>query len=426
MIPYLEAISILKRLAAPRALSSEQVLIECALGRILSEDVLSPECVPSFTNSAMDGFAVCAAQTRGATENTPVRLKVVGMVAAGDQVYGEKPQEGAAIEIMTGAPLPEGGGSFAYDAVVKIEDVIFEKSLQEDSVIVLKKPLSPGENVRERGTDFAVGQKVLNHSTRFRPEHLMACAGLGICEVNVRRQPKIAVISTGNELVDRQQKTLTPGMIRNSTGPFLLAALQAYGADIRDYGIVRDRPEDYQAILKQAIHEGADLVISTGAVSMGKYDFVTEVLEKIGARIAFHKAAIRPGKPICVAEFEEGRGPVFFGVPGNPVSTAVGLRFFIDPYLRTLCGLEPEVGSSAILAREVRKPRGLRCFFKARTQVHKGTLGVEVLRGQASYVVSSLLEANAWVVLPEDVEQLTPGSELSIYPLHHSFSESLL
>ena len=159
---------------------------------------------------------------------------------------------------------------------------------------------------------------------------------------------------------------------------------------------------------------------------MGKHDFIIDSLGALGADLIFHKAAIRPGKPICFAQFSQMEGrPVFFGLPGNPISTAVGLRFFVEPYLRALLGLAVEEGVSVTLENGMEKPSGFRCFYKGRAKVSKGIAAVEILQGQASYVVSSLLEANCWAILEEDAERVAPGSTIRIFPLNNSFEKGL-
>jgi molybdopterin molybdotransferase len=262
---------------------------------------------------------------------------------------------------------------------------------------------------------------------RLNPQHILACASLGLSKVAVKARPRVVIISTGSELVSPEEQKLEPGMIRNSTGPFLVAAARRMGLEVDFLGIVRDDPALYRQRLEAALQKGADLVLSTGAVSMGQYDFVADVLSQMGARTLFHKAAIRPGKPILVAELGASHGrALFFGVPGNPVSTAVGLRFFADPYLRATLGLARENPIRAVLSREISKPEGLRCFFKGRARLSEKGLEVEALKGQASYVVSALLEANCWVVLPESGDHVAAGDIVEIFPLHNSFEAGVL
>jgi molybdopterin molybdotransferase len=427
MIQYQAALEILESVARTHQAAAEWVSTQQACGRILAEDVLSPEAVPSFDNSAMDGFAVFASDTILATTETPVWIPVNGLVAAGDHQACENARAQAAgqgIEIMTGAPLPQGG----YDAVVRIEDVQVERTPAGLATsISLKRPVSPGSNLRRQGTDFTVGQRVLSQGTRFTEEHILACASLGISQIKVRGLPKVAILSTGSELVAPEEKHLPAGKIRNSTGPFLLAALRRLGIQAEYFGVIPDDASLYRKRLEQLLQDGTDLFISTGAVSMGKYDFVSDVITDMGAKIHFHKSSIRPGKPILFAELSHhGRKHAFFGIPGNPVSTAVGLRFFIEPYLRGHLGLPRETPFVGKLSTEMSKPEGLRCFFKGRSTLGESGLEALALKGQASYLVSSMCEANCWVVFPESNSSLKAGAPVDIYPLQNSFERGIL
>lgn len=428
MIAYNNALSILEEIASSRKFLGEDVLLSNAMGRILAASVESPENIPSFTNSAMDGFAVFSSDTMNATIDCPVEIPVRGMIAAGDIQAFERAcveKQGIGIEIMTGAPIPTGG----HDAVVRIEDVELIYSIDRSvRSIKVRKPIKSGDNIRPIGTDYLIGQEVLREGLRLAPEHILACASLGIQTLRVKRRPRVAIVSTGSELVIPETSSLLPGMIRNSTAPFLKAALDRLGVDAHCFGIVSDDPERYQNTIEEALRSGFDIIVSTGAVSMGKFDFVPEVLKTLKANIYFHKVAIRPGKPILFADLNNTRsGSVFFGLPGNPISTAVGLRFFVEPYLRSALGLPREQPINANLSRDCPKPIGLRCFFKAKTKMRPdGGIEVESLRGQSSYVVSTLMDANCWVVLADGGDRAEASSRVEVYPLHNSFERGVI
>jgi molybdopterin molybdotransferase len=240
-------------------------------------------------------------------------------------------------------------------------------------------------------------------------------ASLGVHRADVKRRPRVGVIATGRELADFTTPVLKHGQIRNSTSPYLQVALARLGCDVIMLGTCQDDIIDFRQKIRTAMDSQFDIILTTGAVSMGNHDFVRDVLESLGAEVQFHKVAIRPGKPLLFAEFKEG--PVVFGVPGNPVSTVVGLRFFIEPYLRAISGQAPEAPAKATLLNDFQKPKGLRCFFKARVFNSAGSLGVEILNGQLSAWVGPLVEANAWAVLPEDGEYATAGARVDIYPI---------
>lgn len=417
MIRYDEALRIIDQIARHRAPGDEAVPLEAAPGRVLAEDVLSPEDVPFFDNSAMDGFAIRSSDTRAASRDQPLSFHVRGTIIAGDNPCS-RPALGPrdVLEIMTGAPMPESTRESSLDAVVKLEDVeIVRDSRGKPVEIRITRPVSAGANVRLRGEDFRRGDPVAPAGIELQPEHLMAFASLGTGLVRVRRRPRVAIIATGSELRHHAERELAPGTIRNSTAPYLLHALPLFGAESRFYGIVRDDPKEFLSVLERATRDGADLVVSTGAVSMGKHDFVKEALLSAGAAIHFHKVAIRPGKPVLFAELRDG--PAFFGSPGNPISTAVALRFFVAPYLRRALGLPPELPLRARLTRSFEKPEGLRSFLKARLLQEAGSLRVEPLDHQASFQVRSLIQANAWALLPEEARSVGEGTLIQALPL---------
>lgn len=414
MIEFKEALSLISNLARQIHLETEIIPLELADGRICSKDILSPESVPSFNNSAMDGFAIRSEDTLEASDINPIRLQVASVLAAGDEVKSYSAGI-RAIEIMTGAPLPD-----IFDAVVKVEDV--EVSCRDSiqlSEICIRAVVPKGNNIRKKGSDYQVGQVVLLQGSMIRAESMMALASLGILEVSVFRKPTVAILSTGKELVPPSTKDLKPGMIRNSTALYLETALVHLGAKVAHVSSVGDEIESFKKHLSQVLDEQIDVFVTTGAVSMGKYDFIPLVLQEMGAEIIFHKVAIRPGKPILVAKLpRKGRPPlVVFGMPGNPVSSAVGFRFFLTPFFRELNRQKPEQGLQVKLSQETSKPEGLKCFFKARLENNENGFRVSALSGQASFMVSPLVQANSWVLFPEVGSVVGKNEDVFVYPL---------
>ena len=410
MTRYEEALAVI--LAEARPGTGESVPIESACGRVAAETLAAGEPLPPFDNSAMDGFAVRASETLGPL----VRLRVLGAVAAGDAPPAHCAEIGCAWEIMTGAPVPQG-----FDAVIKVEE-----TMRDGERVIPAREVRAGEHLRCAGEDFAPGSPVLRRGTRIFPEHLMALAALGIQSVPVCERPRVAVLSTGDELVEGGE-ALAPGRIRNSTGIYLEAELRSLGADPWRRVTVPDDPSRFVSAVRAALDDGAHTLISTGAVSMGRHDFVTEALGELGAEVLFHRVAIRPGKPLLFARLPRRSGPpaAFFGIPGNPVSTAVGLRFFVEPYLRACMGTEREVGWILPLERDAVKPEGLRCFFKSvLVSGEAGMLAVRVLPGQESFRVAPLLCADSWAVLPEEGARVAAGTRVRVFPIHAAAKEA--
>ncbi|OFZ21254.1 MAG: hypothetical protein A2X94_07290 [Bdellovibrionales bacterium GWB1_55_8] len=412
---YEEALSLVSAAAARRLLPDERIPLEFAIGRRIRENVRSREPQPSFDNSAMDGFAVRSVEC----SDSSVILSVLESIAAGDRpmTLGSGTDSRECVEIMTGAPLPASFDGAPFDAVVKVEEVeVLEKSADgRPRLIKINRAVSSGENVRRAGEDFAAGALLCQQGTVIHSQHLLALGAAGAGEVLVRRRPRVAVISTGNELMEVSAAALPKGTIRNSSAPFLIAALRDAGAEASYLGIVRDsEPEKLESMVQKLVKDGViDVVITTGAVSMGRHDFIPDVLSRLGGQPVFHKTATRPGKPILFSTLGE-QGPLaWFGLPGNPVSTAVGFRFFVMPYLRALMGSFPELPVRRVLNQPAKKPEGLRTFLLSTLMAENR---VDVIPAQASFKVSPLLRADSWVILPEEGRSVSEGESVAVLP----------
>jgi molybdopterin molybdotransferase len=417
MITHNECLNILRDLSLNKIIQTEQILIEESVGRLLEEDLIATESSPPFDNSAMDGFALNLSLLEKYKVGSLYCLPISNCIGAGDKVSITSGT--VAVEIMTGAPLP----SSELTAVIKIEDVVVSKNLSDQIIqIEFSQPPQWGENIRRSGEDFKEGQLILKKGTLLNHQHILALATLGIDKLIVRKKIKIAIASTGKELVDFKTKKLGPGMIRNSTGVYLESYLQSLHCHVQNLGIIADSIPDYQKMVISAFDNDCDMLISTGAVSMGKFDFVRPALEELGAKIHFHKCAIRPGKPILFATIlYKQRTKYIFGIPGNAVSTAVGLRFFVVPFLNFLINPDysPNLTSSKVrLKEETKKPEGLKCFFKADLEKNKdGQKTILSLPGQASFMVSPLLKTNSWVVFKEEGSVVPKGTEVEVFDL---------
>lgn len=402
MIDYDEALRLL--LAGVDPLPAGQVSTHDAIGRVLAADVASGESLPPFDNSAMDGFAL-AAGVDGLGPGT--ELDVVGERAAGD---GYLRLDGGAIEIMTGAPMPAGA-----DAIVPVEqvEILARDAAGRPARIRLAAAVRPGQHLRRAGEDVRAGEVLLAQGHLLREAEATLLMATGIARVAVRRRPRVALVTTGRELVDDPSASLAPGHIRNSNAPFLAARLVAAGADVVLRETVADDATAFRATLARAQTARADLVLTTGAVSMGRYDFIPAVLEAQAATLLFHKVRIRPGKPILAARLADGTR--FVGLPGNPASTAVGLRFFVEPMLRAMLGLPRERLPRLPLAQPYAKRVPLRMHLKARVALDaEGGVRVHVLGGQESFRIRPLVDANAWVVVPADVDALDAGALVEV------------
>jgi len=385
-------------------LPAQKVFVTAAMGRVLAAPVSAPGALPPFDNSAMDGYALGGgAEALAAGSEWPIE----GEQAAGD---GATRARRGAWEIMTGARLPNG-----LDRVIPVEQT---ERLEAPPRVRLLAGVAVGENVRTAGSDVPAGAPVLATGTVLAPQHLMLLAALGVDRVSVIERPRVAVLCTGRELVDDPTRPLESGQIRNSNGPFLAERVPRAGAELVHIETVGDEVDAFLAALARARAAGARVVVSTGAVSMGRYDFVPQALERLGAEAIFQKVAIRPGKPLLFARLPDGT--LFFGLPGNPIAVAVGLRFFVEPALRAMLGLPREVPWRVPLAGDYAKKPRLRFHLKAGVTLDaQGSLVARVLAGQESYRIRPLAEANAWVVVPLDATEVPAGTLVEVRGLGH-------
>jgi molybdopterin molybdotransferase len=380
------------------------VTLEKALGRTTFGEFLSPEDLPMAPTSAMDGFAVRAAQTKQATTQNPILIPILGSIAAGDVPVATDPLAFGAWEIMTGATFPEG-----FDACIRLEDV---EVLSSQKQIKIRAPAQAKQNCRQPGEDFKKEAVLFKQGHCLKSEDILPLAALGINEIPVFARPRVAVISTGKELVSHHEKPQL-GQIRNSTAPYLLAALGAFGADVEHIATVSDDPESFKKVLKQN-SERYDVILTTGAISVGKHDFVAQALEDLGAEIFFKKVEVRPGKPILFARLKDG--PPVFCLPGNPLASAVGLRFFVLPFLRTILFQEPEVPLRARLTTSAKSSKEAVTFVKGKLHKTETSLEIKLRAEQRASLLSPLLASDVWVVLPPSAEgEQKAGSEVDFY-----------
>ncbi|MDQ7018262.1 MAG: molybdopterin molybdotransferase MoeA [Robiginitomaculum sp.] len=396
MISYDEALALIAKEAAP--LDTEAIAPAKALGRVLAAGVVATRSLPPFDNTAMDGFALRAKDS----QNAPCDLPVLGSVAAGD--VPAMAEEAGAVEIMTGAPVPNW-----CDCIVPVENVdVVRDETGVPTHITVKAPITKGAHIRRAGEDVQAGQSLIAAGASLTPQSIAVLTALGVEVVSVVERPRIALIGTGAEVVRDPATDLKGGQIYDSNTPYLRAALRRDGFEAQ---VIPGSPDDTADFLTaMAAAKGAKIIISTGAVSMGRRDFVPEALAQLGARIVFHKCTIRPGKPILFARLPDDT--YFFGLPGNPVSAAVGLAFFVMPLLDALLGRTKAPAIRAPLVNDFSKKQGFTMFTKARL----GAGGIEILPGQQSFRLAPLLVANGWAVIPAGVDGVKAGDEVDFVP----------
>lgn len=412
---YVDTLNILRETALAHLVKTEEILVANAHGRIAASDVASELTLPPFTNSAVDGFAIPYEVSLNATPAVPVRLKIAGTLFPGE-IPQEKTPAGCAWEIMTGAPVPKDCTACAKveDTIVETEDGLVENARavpRKSKSVSFKSPLAKNENLRFAGTDFDHGTRVISTGETIRPSHLMALSSVGVTKIKVFKKPKVLLLSTGKELVEPGQPLKT-GEIYNSTRIFLKTALEELGCEVEIGPTIADEAQDFIEFMKPVLKSPPDILVTTGAVSMGSADFIRPAIEELDGKVLFHRVDIRPGKPILFAAFKDF---VAFGLPGNPISGVVGARFFIAPYLKMLTRQKPERAFTAKLANGFKKPSDLRCFFKAQLVVENGDARVHLMKGQPSYMVRPLLQSSVWAVLKEGVSDIAKDDLVEVY-----------
>ena len=386
-------------------LPSEQLDLLDGLGRVLAQSVTAHDSLPPFANSSMDGYAVRAEDVGGAREDRPIRLKVIGDIAAGAGILPEV-IAGTAARIMTGAPLPPGA-----DAVVPVEDTDEpwrgkERPLPE--FVAIHRAVGPGDFTRHPGEDIRAGDVVLEKGRVLRPQEIGILAALGVGRINVIRRPRVGVLATGDELVD-VASPLTPGKIRNSNGYAQAAQVAALGGVPVMLGVAGDTEAAVRERLDAGVAAGVDLLISSAGVSVGAYDVVKAVLDEVGD-VAFWRVRMRPGKPLAFGSY---RGIPFLGVPGNPVSAMVSFEMFARPAILKMAGHDKlERPRVEVTILEDIDSDGRESYIRAVvTRDERGYLA-RTTGGQGSHMMTSLVKANALLVVPEGVKAIQAGTKL--------------
>jgi molybdopterin molybdotransferase len=384
---------------------SESIPLVEAYNRVLADDIHATQDMPPFTNSSMDGFAVRSQDVEAASAKNPVWLRVVQDIPAG--TGAPRPlQAGEAARIMTGAPLPVGA-----DSVIPVEDI--DPSQVDGDGITIRKPLSAGAYIRPIGQDIRLGTPILPARKHLTPQDVALLASFGDAKVNVVSRPRVALFSSGDELVQPGQP-LSPGKIYDSNHFMLTGLLIENGAQVLNLGTAHDDPQDIYDHLSSSLELRPDFILSSAGVSVGSYDYVRQIISQNG-QIDFWRVNMRPGKPLAFGNF---KGIPFIGLPGNPVSAFVGCLVFVLPVLRKLGGLNSH-SARMVFGKldEAVESDGRESYL--RCQVTKKPDGYKVMLSghQGSGNLFALTQANALLILPSGVKSLPAGSEVKVWVL---------
>lgn len=399
-----------KVLAMFRPLRVERAPVLETLGRVLAEDVIAIGDIPPHANTAMDGYAVRAADLAGARPESPKRLRVIENLAAG-YVAAQQVTPGTAIRIMTGAPMPEGA-----DAVIP-----FEAAHQEGAWVDCFAAMRVAANVRPAGEDVRAGEHTLTRGTRIRAQEVGMLAALGYGEVPVIRRPRVAILATGDELVD-VNAPLLPGKIRNANSYSNAAQVLQYGGIPLMLGIARDTVEDLTAKIRAGLAQGADLLLTSGGVSVGDFDVVKTVLAAEG-EISFWRVRMKPGKPLAfgyiTAEVNGAPRTVpMLGMPGNPVSSMISFELFARPAILTMLGVQDvrKPTCEAILDQTIPHKDGRRHYVRVRLERRADGFHAALTGDQGSGILNSMVQSNALAIIPEEWDHAPAGARVQVLP----------
>ena len=417
MISYQYSKRILKK--AIIKIKDENIKSTNSLNRVISKNVYSTINYPSGDNAAFDGYAINSKDTKNIKKGLFKKFKIIGLIAAGNKPFKKKIKRFDTVEIMTGGIIPKG-----FDTIIPIEQIIFYPNKQNKKYILIDKKKTKYNHVRFAGSDFKKREIILKKNTIIQPNHILAFKTLGIKNIVVKKKINILFFSTGNEISNSDK--IPSWKVRNSNSHYIKNLNQNFLFNFKDGGILKDRHENiFKSKIAKILNSKTDIIITSGAVSAGKFDFVPNVIKYFSLSNYFRSVAIRPGKPVLFAKFK-GKQKAIFGLPGNPMSSAACFRFFVYPYIINLLGLNSEVPIKAILKNAFIKKRNFVRFAKSKLNTTKnGRIEVEILKGQESFRIKSFVKSNIWALLPAGKTKFKKGEIIDCFLPNHS-NQSLL
>ena len=409
MISYKKAISLINKISVN--LPIEKISISNSLNRVNAKDIFSPSELPSSNNSAFDGYALLSKETKNLNKKISKKFEILKIIAAGDNPKLNNYKKNSTVEIMTGAIIPK-----QFDTIIPVEKVKYFPSKLKSTHIIVEQELKSFSYVRFKGEDYKSKDLVIKKNEAIKSNHLMALAALGIDKLLVKKIPKIIFFGTGNELLKFDTKKIPKWKIRNSNNLYI----SSFGKDLKlkiiDRGIIKDNePNKLKKKLKKIIKSDIDFFITSGAVSAGKYDFIPNFVKTFGFKKIFKGVQIKPGRPLMISKLNK---KIFFGLPGNPISLAVGFRFFVYPLIRNILGIKKEKKFKAKLLNTYIKQKKFNHFLRCIMDVNeKGVCQIKILQNQQSNKLKSFTESNCWGIFPEGKDKFKQGDFIEWLPL---------
>jgi molybdopterin molybdotransferase len=377
-----------------------------SINRVNVVDIYSAVNYPAGTNAAFDGFAINSKDTNKLNKNNSQNFKILKTISAGDDPRLNKIKKYETVEVMTGALIPKG-----FDTIIPIEKIIFHSN---NKYISINSKIKKNQHIRYAGSDYKKNDLIIKKGTIIQSSHILAFKTLGVTTIKVKKVPNILFFSTGNEISNN--KNIFNWKVRNSNSHYIKSLSNNFLFNYIDGGILRDKDESlFKKQIEKSIKSKIDIIITSGAVSAGKHDFVPSIVKKFDLSNYFKGVSIRPGKPILFAKLK-GLDKAIFGLPGNPISSSACFRFFVYPYLLNILGIKSEKPFKAKLKNDYSKNKKVIRFIKARlTSTNDGKLELQALKGQESFRIKSFVEANVWGLFKDGQSKFKKGELIDCY-----------
>jgi molybdopterin molybdotransferase len=405
MINYLQAKKILKK--AKIKIRDEEIFINDSLNRVVSKDILSTSDYPLSDNAAFDGFAINSNDTKVINKKNIKHFRIIGSIAAGNKPLNKKVKKFETVEIMTGGVIPK-----MFNTIVPIEQINFYPNKKNPKSIIIDQKIRKFNHVRFKGSDYKKNQLVIKKGTIIRSNHILALKTLGIKKIKVKKKLNILFFSTGNEISNSDN--IPSWKVRNSNNYYIKSLNNNFLFNFKDGGILRDHHQQlFKSKISKMIKSSIDIIITSGAVSAGKFDYIPSVVNQFKTSHYFKSVMIRPGKPVLFAKIKQ---KAIFGLPGNPISSAACFRFFVYPFIENILNINNEKPIKASLKNDFKKNKNFTRFIKSKLiTTQNGKLEVELLPGQESFRIYSFVKSNIWAVLPQGQTKFKKGQIIDCF-----------
>ena len=405
MINYLQAKKILKK--AKIKIRDEEIFINDSLNRVVSKDILSTSDYPLSDNAAFDGFVINSNDTKALNKKNIKHFRIIGSIAAGNKPLNKKVKKFETAEIMTGGVIPK-----MFNTIVPIEQINFYPNKKNPRSIIIDQKIRKFNHIRFKGSDYKKNQLVIKKGTIIRSNHILALKTLGVKKIKVKKKLNILFFSTGNEISNSD--TIPSWKVRNSNNHYIKSLNNNFLFNFKDGGILKDHHQQlFKSKISKMIKSNIDIIITSGAVSAGKFDYVPSVVKQFKISHYFKSVMIRPGKPVLFAKIKQ---KAIFGLPGNPISSAACFRFFVYPFIENILNINNEKPIKASLKNNFEKNKNFTRFIKSKLiTTQNGKLEVELLPGQESFRINSFVKSNIWAVLPQGRTKFKKGQIIDCF-----------